>query len=386
MAQWGIGKSATLALVGCTLTSAALATMCTVHFGDVVACAPGQSCEDASAEAGAGTSCDADLDSAGEQCGACGHSCLGGACVGGQCQPVVLVSGQVYPYGIAIDDARVYWVAKGWDGGGAGVFAASKDGGDLRQLADADNPAFLSSDELALYWANEGDGSANGSIGRVNKDGTILGPLTFARLWPRGITVDPNFIYFTNESDAGGVLRLNKAGGNLEVVAALPHDGGYGAGDIVLDDASAHAYWVTEGNGVVGAVPLPPGTGPATVVASNQATPDGLATDGTKLFWTNIGGTAVEEMPTADAAALTTVIDGLSQPNGIALDPDFIYVTTFQSGRLYRIPRDGGSASYVSAGDGPIRIAVDEVSVYWTASGCVAGSCAGPGAIMRLAK
>jgi hypothetical protein len=41
-------------------------------------------------------------------CGACGHSCLGGACTGGACQPVVLASG-VCPTSIAVDDANVYF-------------------------------------------------------------------------------------------------------------------------------------------------------------------------------------------------------------------------------------------------------------------------------------
>jgi hypothetical protein len=44
-------------------------------------------------------------------CGACGHDCLGGACVASRCQPVVLAKGG-YPYGIALSPTHVYWAAQ----------------------------------------------------------------------------------------------------------------------------------------------------------------------------------------------------------------------------------------------------------------------------------
>jgi hypothetical protein len=47
-----------------------------------------------------------------ENCGACGHACLGGQCCGGGCQPVIAavnVGGE--PYSIAADSERVYWSA-----------------------------------------------------------------------------------------------------------------------------------------------------------------------------------------------------------------------------------------------------------------------------------
>src|SRR5436309_967588 len=63
-------------------------------------------------------------------CGACGHSCLGGACTAGKCAPILLASGQGdsasgvpwYPYTndigdplegpdrIAVDESHAYWL------------------------------------------------------------------------------------------------------------------------------------------------------------------------------------------------------------------------------------------------------------------------------------
>lgn len=53
-----------------------------------------------------GSSC-VDTTSDGENCGACGHSCLGGACSAGVCQPVELATtGGTY---MAIDSTNAYW-------------------------------------------------------------------------------------------------------------------------------------------------------------------------------------------------------------------------------------------------------------------------------------
>ena len=48
-----------------------------------------------------------DITSNGENCGTCGHSCLGATCSGGACVPVVLTNGA--PADLAVDEANVYW-------------------------------------------------------------------------------------------------------------------------------------------------------------------------------------------------------------------------------------------------------------------------------------
>jgi hypothetical protein len=53
-----------------------------------------------------------------QNCGACGHSCLGGACARGQCQPVVLAEDQPTTQdslsdAMAVDDSHVFWLSGG---------------------------------------------------------------------------------------------------------------------------------------------------------------------------------------------------------------------------------------------------------------------------------
>jgi hypothetical protein len=63
-----------------------------------------------SGSAGGGPACAADNQNDADNCGACGHSCLGGTCVAGACQPVELASfgpGQGIGY-IALDEGFAY--------------------------------------------------------------------------------------------------------------------------------------------------------------------------------------------------------------------------------------------------------------------------------------
>src|SRR5688572_2029032 len=41
-----------------------------------------------------------------KHCGTCGHSCLGGACAKGRCQPITLATSADLPSALAIDEAR----------------------------------------------------------------------------------------------------------------------------------------------------------------------------------------------------------------------------------------------------------------------------------------
>jgi len=46
-------------------------------------------------------------------CGVCGTSCGGGACVAGECQVATLATGQDKPSGIAVDDSHIVWTTEG---------------------------------------------------------------------------------------------------------------------------------------------------------------------------------------------------------------------------------------------------------------------------------
>ena len=56
-----------------------------------------------------------DLDSSSDHCGSCGYSCLGGACVAGECEAATLATNKGRLFMVEVDEEHVYY-------GGSGVF------------------------------------------------------------------------------------------------------------------------------------------------------------------------------------------------------------------------------------------------------------------------
>ena len=83
-----------------------------------------------------------------------------------------LVSGQLDPQGIAVDDRYVYWVTVGQLPAEGTVMRADKRvAGPPQFLAFAQRkPIALAVDDAFVYWVSQGDaGKANGGIYRVPK-------------------------------------------------------------------------------------------------------------------------------------------------------------------------------------------------------------------------
>ena len=100
-------------------------------------------------EGGDAGPCAADLSTSAEHCGRCNHSCLGGTCAAGKCQPVTLAT-RSSPYDIALDATDVYWTDKG---GGAllpNVSTVPKAGGTARFVTQSTTTF---GDPTALSWS-----------------------------------------------------------------------------------------------------------------------------------------------------------------------------------------------------------------------------------------
>src|SRR5690606_10302797 len=105
-----------------------------------------------------------------ENCGACGHACMGSSCLAGQCQPQLLASGFPLPtdgigFRLSIDDqnldfatvSRVYKVSKtpSADAGAAAVM--------LHEGAvSGDRPRFVTNHNGAVWWTSPGSSPNTG--------------------------------------------------------------------------------------------------------------------------------------------------------------------------------------------------------------------------------
>jgi hypothetical protein len=310
-----------------------------------------------------------DLAADSNNCGVCGHNCLGGKCIDHYCQPVTLASGQSFASNrnngapsIAIDSSAVYWTSD------TGVMTVPIAGGTTRMLAALTAlPGGIAVDASNVYWGERTYGPP--SSGAVRKlalaGGTPVTLTSDASHWPYRLSVDASSVYFTNALPSSAVVKIPIAGGAATAIA-MGRPGPY---DIAID--SSYVYWL-ERNDTIGAIVKAPlnGGSPVTVI-SMPDTIGSLALDAGSLFWTG-SNHDLFTLPVSGGSALR-----LGDGNGLlSVDANFVYMATCI---IEKVPRAGGAVVKLF-GDvcdhDTVAITADAVSLYWI----------GGNAVMRLAK
>jgi len=297
--------------------------------------------------------CEANLQSDGSNCGACGRACVGGGtCANGTCPTLVYAHGNQLG-ALAVDATRVYWA----DRSATGSILAAPTGGGSAVTVAADNQAtVLAVDGSRIVWLHLNDeidsellsgGSpttlattsaiqaialSQGTVFyatlpymfRVPEDGST-GSVTMG-VGGSALAVDDANVYF-NASGNIDLFSVTTQNGFPQTFAASTT-----AGVLTLD--ATHVYWVQ--GFTVDVVSQPKNGNAATTLAANQTVSSNLATDGTSIYWATPSGN-VERLPV-----------GGGTPVAIASGQPFQFVT--------------------------ITVAVDAARVYWSAPTVVAST------------
>lgn len=218
------------------------------------------------------------------------------------------------------------------DGGSAAGGAPSSPAVGMQVLYEGeDNLYAIAVDDRFLYWgSNEG-------LRQAPLDGgapSTLVPIASVR----AIVPFGEYVYFAQSSFGNGrIARAPRDGGEPQIIASSP-----GARDLAIADG--HVYWSDPGSSL----------------------------DTGQLF-----------RATLDGSEVTLLADGLAQPSDIALDADFIYVSSSgQScgvsseggascigGGILRVPRAGGAPEQVVPSDDIVpSFWLHDGELYWFAS------------------
>jgi hypothetical protein len=323
-----------------------------------------------------------------DNCGACGHSCFGGACAAGTCGPVTLATahGSV---GIAIDSTFIYWADNE-----AGVInkvskSLTRQGvpSSVATGAAAQNVQGIFSDGTYVYWTNK---TAAGEVRRALPTGLGVTIIASNQSQPDWVASNGTTVAWTNQTgnqvmsasvDGGTPTRLNTTG----ELGTLP------AG-IAIDSASVYYATKTAGGGLAETVPLAGGS----VSELGTATYVGIAIDSDNVYWTGgFSNPIVSQNTKAGTTATVKIIatgSMLRCPLAVASDGANVYfldqgtdssgTLVANAGALYRVPvGNGGTLAppLVAGLTDPQGIAVDGTAVYWVTGGA-------NGAVMKLVK
>jgi hypothetical protein len=269
--------------------------------------------------------CETRTDDDPRNCGACGHDCMAGACVGGSCKPFELYtvpSGTnqvVTPTAIAADGTSVYvGVFDTRGGAGGSVLKLPAAGGAAETLVAnlASGPTDIVVDGATLYVA------AGSALLKLAVAGGA--PVTIASWKTYRVAVDPSRVYWTD--NVANVVRTSK--------------------DRVETDAGVDAGAIEVMGSISGA--------------------EGIAVNATSIFVA--GDNAIMRIPIEGGAAfgMTTV----KVPREVKIDDSYVYYSyndPYELG-VARIPFGVGASLRYAAGY-VVDFAIDSASVYWLVDG-----------------
>jgi len=269
-----------------------------------------------------------DFESDSKNCGSCGHDCLGGDCVLGECQPIEIARNQGRLFTIAVDRKFIYWA-----GDGSVVAKKSIDNtGTVSELVPA------SAKESVYDWA---------LVGQT--------------------------LYWSNDWKDNGVrgCALPSCGNGPQLLVpgtTPPRD--------VIFGVEAGALYYTQGASVWQKL-LPAGANTQLTPATNTAVE--LAADGAYVYWSEYeDGVSVIRRVGLNGGASSPVAGGLGYLNELSVSGSGLYVLEDPrngagntDARILKIPLPAGVGMeappvFSAAGFSTRSMTVDDTGVYWT--------------------
>jgi hypothetical protein len=321
--------------------------------------------------------CDGGLQTDPNNCGSCGHSCLGGACSAGVCQPVAIITEQTLGLEVAADDTNVYWVNS--TAGAGNVVGTIKQhalagGTPVVVSGNESYPGQLQVSGSRLYWLTQTGTSAFstslrsapvGGAGTVSIVATLTGIRTALAVTPDGSR--EIFSAFAPSNDQYMIdVQHGSSGATFG-----PTNGRIGA--MIADNAVAY---MADVHGFL--VSFPFSGGVSNVLAYGMPGMFGVAGDTSRLF---VLGAHRIDTYVPGGSQLQPFATGLHNPRNLVVDGTQVYWTDSADGAVYRMPVGGGAQVKVASGQPAAQyIAQNSTSVFWTT---LSGST---GTIMRLAK
>lgn len=194
---------------------------------------------------------------------------------------IELASAQVWPGSLVVDDARVDWATAGDSATAGAVWSTSRCAdGTPELIADAQRvPADVAVDAANVYWVTYDAGSSHGTVMKRAKSGGSAVALATGEHGPIALALRGSDVYYVT-LDALKLVGANAASPAVTLApTSCAHDG------LAID--GSHVYW-TEDCVMFGTPRIArwSSSGVQTVLRGDHV-PQNFAADATHLYWTH---------------------------------------------------------------------------------------------------
>jgi hypothetical protein len=286
-------------------------------------------------------------------CGSCAHSCGGGACTSGACQPwAVMTTTQVTAFGCDGNDA--IWA----DLGSTQVLEAPADGtaNDHSASWSSLNPGAsgtvydIATADGVTVWTQTDPSGTGVALYEAQMPGSYGYAIASSIESPAGLALDANaaYAYFATTSGTSASIWQCNLVATSDACRVLTKVSSSEIASVAVD--AENVYWTDPGNGFVSSYPLAGGS--VVTVADGQRGAGPLALDAANLHWATGNGEtfALNASPKASPSSTTVLASGTGNVVALASDGSRLYSLT-DFGVLRSVPTAGGtlSALYVSS-------------------------------------
>jgi hypothetical protein len=289
-------------------------------------------------------------------CGACGRSCRGAACNGGECEPAPVATDTGAPT-VAANATGIFWATTtgkllGRDFGSSTTKEVTINEAAIRSLAV--------DDEFAFFVSTGGtDCPSSSCLWRVSLQAGMASRTLLAGLGslPSAPVVGRDGVYWLDHST---VYRMDKRAPAVATPGEVARNQD-NRSTLATDDQ--YLYWASQG---VLKRALLNGSGGAEPVVEGLRAPAGIAVDGSNLYWGDVETKLIQTAPKTPGGKVTTLATLTAPPTVIAADELNVYWGLPGGyGGLFKVSRCGGSVRQAAPTAGVGAIVTARGDVYW---------------------